>query len=108
MIDISRYFNCKFLITSDVSIHLTSLKSISHVTSEILTPLINSVIYDETLSIGVHFLIFYYLERKEECTKSMCFQYFFFVLHFHRLPLQWENVQNQHTRLNIFGIQLKK
>ena len=107
MIDISRYFNCKFLITSDVSIHLTSLKSVSHVTSEILTPLINSVIYDETLSIGVHFLIFYYLERKEEYQKYV-FSIFFFVLHFHRLPLQWENVQNQHTRLNIFGIQLKK
>ena len=29
VIDISRYLNCKFLITSDVSVHLTSLKSVS-------------------------------------------------------------------------------
>ena len=36
------------------------------------------------------------------------FSIFVFVLHFHRLPLQWENVQNQHTRLNIFGIQFKE
>ena len=53
VIDISRYFHCRVWITSDVSIHLTSL-NVPHFRN---SNAYNSVINERKHSVGIHFLI---------------------------------------------------
>ena len=54
VIDISRYFHCTVCITSDVSIHLTSLKLMC-LTSEIQMP-ITPLFTNENIKCDIHFL----------------------------------------------------
>ena len=52
VIDISRFFHCRVWITSDVSIHLTSL-NVPHFRN---SNAYNSVIYERKQSVGIHFI----------------------------------------------------
>ena len=84
---ISKYLHCRFLITSDVSIYLTSL-NVSHFRT---SNAYNSVVY-ENIKCGYSFS---WLERKEQCgtTKIICVFTFFFFFHFHGLPCELENAR---------------
>ena len=69
VIDISRYFHCRVWITSDVSIHLTSL-NVPHFR---YSNAFNSVIYERKQSVGI------FLVRTLGtlwCQNYLCFQIF--------------------------------
>ena len=87
VIDISRYFHCKVWITSDVSIHLTSL-NVPHFRN---SNAYNSVIYERKHKVWV----FIFLVRTLGTMwyqNYLCFQKFWF-LHFHRLICEQENAR---------------
>ena len=70
--DISLYLHCRFWITSDVSIYLTSL-NVSHFRN---SNAYNSVIYEQKHKVWV----FIFLERKEQYgTKIICVFIFFCI-----------------------------
>ena len=91
VIDVSRYFHCRVWITSDVSIHLTSL-NVPHFRN---SSAYNFVIYERKHKVWV----FIFLVRTLGTMwyqNYMCFQFFFFFFffaHFHRLLCEKENAR---------------
>ena len=88
MTDISLYLHCRFWITSDVSIYLTSL-NVSHFRNSNAQTPITLLFINENVKCGYSFSK---SERKKQCGikiicvfKNVCF------LHFHRLPCELEN-----------------
>ena len=79
VIDISRYFHCRVWITSDVSIHLTSL-NVPHFRN---SNAYNYVIYERKHKVWV-FIFLVRMLGTMRYQNYLCFQKFLF-LHFHRL-----------------------
>ena len=81
VINISRYFHCRVWITSDVSIHLTSL-NVPHFRN---SNAYNSVIYERKHKVRVFIFLVRTLGTVNVVPKLFVFSKNFCFLHFHRL-----------------------